>query len=240
MEDDLDSIFETLEGGDSDESEEQVALGEKEAEPEGKVENDAETTAADKDSPAKTSEKHWSETAYLDEKGKRQNLERENAELKAKLQPKEEDDVDLFADPDKFKKSVDDKINNATLSTKISLSREFIMDSKPDYVEKEAKFVEMATADRSLVTKMNQSSNPAKFAYETASKQIAYEAKLKLVDEIGDPEAYKAKLKQEILDELKSVQPAKKPAKRVPSLATASATSGATKATTSLEDLVPE
>lgn len=231
----LDSFVETSEEAEIDvisPAEEKETAAEEKTETEqaeDKGENAETPSVDDKESSAKTNEEkpHWSETAYLDEKRKRQELEKK---LEEKSKPKA-DEVDLFADPDGFKKSIKDEIQQENFKTKVNLSREFMLEAKPDYEEKEAKFFEMAQADPALVTKMKNHSNPAKFAYETASKQQA-------LDEIGDPAAYKERLKKEILEELKNSEEnpdkAEKPqTDDAPSLATASAA----KSNTSISEL---
>jgi hypothetical protein len=196
-----------------------------------KGEKHAETPSAEKGSTANAS-KHWSETAYLDEKRKRQELEERLAALE---KPKAKEDVDLFADPEGFKKSLRDEMKTEAFSIRAGISRDLLMETKPDYEAKEAKFLEMAKADPSLAEKLKTHANPAKFAYETAAKQIA-------LDEIGDPVAYREKLKQELLAELNGSKPADKPAKqpieKAPSLATASAAGSNTSVVKkSLEDM---
>lgn len=199
-----------------------------EAKPEeGKGKSDAGMPTAVKDeSTANDVPKgHIPISAYLDEKRKRQELE---AKLQEREQPKpqEKDEPDIFVDPKGFTDGIKNEIKQTVLQERINLSRELMLGIKDDYTEKEARFVEMVKADASLLAKMNASANPAKFAYDTAAKAMEHEAKLKLVDEIGDPVAYKEKLKAEILAELGQT-PTEKPAKplveKAPSLATASA-----------------
>lgn len=221
-----------------------------EAKPEeGKGKSDAGMPTAVKDeSTAKSgAEKHWSESAYLDEKRKRQERDEENERLRRELaafknpQQQEKDEPDIFVDPKGFTDGIKNEIKQTVLQERINLSRELMLGIKDDYTEKEARFVEMVKADASLLAKMNASANPAKFAYDTAAKAMEHEAKLKLVDEIGDPAAYKEKLKAEILAELGQAQP-EKPAKplveKAPSLATASAAGNNTSVTIpALEEL---
>lgn len=178
---------------------------------------DAETPAAEKGSTANSGES-WTKSAYLDEKRKRQELEEKLAALE---KPRAKDDVDLFADPEGFKQSLREEMKQEAYSIRSGISREILMENKTDYLEKEAKFLEMAKADPSLAQKVMAHANPAKFAYETAAKQMQ-------LDEIGDPVAYREKLKAEILAELKGSEekpdkPAKQTTERPPSLATASA-----------------
>lgn len=184
-----------------------------------KGDSNAATPAAEKDSTANTSN-DWSKTAYLEEKRKRQELERQLEEVnQAKHETK---DPDMFADPEGWTKAQEQKTQAQLTATKVSLSREMYAEMKPDYEAKEAKFVEMAQADSALIAKMQAAANPAKFAYETAAKQLA-------LDAIGDPIAYEAKLREKILAELQGSKPAaddpitKKIFEKTPSLATASA-----------------
>jgi hypothetical protein len=228
----LDTFLETPEGNEVETTEEAATVATPEAKPnapEGKGEIDAAPPAAEgNESTAQTGAKHWSETAYLDEKRKRQELERRLQELEKPAQKQEQDEPDIFVDPKGFTDGLKNEIRQTVLQERINLSRELMLETKgDDYVQKEARFVEMVKADASLLTKMNASANPAKFAYDTATKAMEQEAKLKLVEEIGDPVAYREKLKAELLAELGQAQPAAAPAKPViekaPSLATASA-----------------
>lgn len=185
------------------------------AEPEPKGEKDAAPPAAAEtpkaDDSLRDDQKTVPVAALVDERRKRQALEQQLQEYQ---KPKEEK-VDLFADPDRFVDDVNQRIKEVERTTRINLSREMVMSSKADYEEKETKFVEMAQQNPYLIQQMNQSSNPAKFAYDTAAKQLQ-------VDEVlSDPEAYKAKIRQELLQELGKAPVAKQ--ERAPSLATVSA-----------------
>lgn len=224
----LNDVFETVaepEPEPQPEPQPQEAQGEgaqPEASPETKGETDAGTPPADKDGAAKTGDKHWSEQAYFDEKRKRQELERrlEALEKGEKPEPKQEEEkIDIFADPEKFQASVEQKIQRETLRTRILVSQEMMKESKPDYAEKEAKFLEMVKADPGLVQKMNAHPFPAKFVYEAAAKQLA-------LDAIGDPIAYREKLKAELLAEIQGAtqQKSKPTVEATPSLATLSGT----------------
>ncbi len=202
-----------------------------------KGELDAATPAAEKDSTANTST-DWSKTAYLDEKRKRQALEQELEELKKPKTPEKQDDApDMFVDPAAYTKHQDEKTKMLILRNKAEMSADLMRDAKPDYDEKAARFIDMAKADQSLADKMYASPNPAKFAYETAAKQMA-------LDAIGDPVAYEAKLREKILAELNGEKPAaeeipaKKTIEKTPSLATASAArSNNTTTSVALEEL---
>jgi hypothetical protein len=204
--------------------------------PEDKGKIPAEMPAATKDESAKPdAEKHWSEAAYYDEKRKRKELQ-EKLEALEKSNQKQDEGPDLFVDPKGFTEGLKNDLKNTLLHERINLSRELLMETKQDYAEKEAKFVELAQANPALVSQMNSSANPAKFAYDLAKKELEKEAKLKLVEEIGDIEAFKQKLRDEILAEVKGSGAS--PIVKKPSLATANAakSNNATTGTT-LEDI---
>lgn len=140
----------------------------------------------------------WAKVAYLDEKRKRQELEKRLEALeKGGSQQEQAKGPDLFENPEEY-------LQQRELRLKADISREFMMESKPDYKEKEGIFLALAKDDPTLVVKLRQAQNPAKFAYETAVKH-------KALEEIGDPVAYREKIKAELIAELQKSAPKKKP-----------------------------
>ena len=140
----------------------------------------------------------WAKVAYLDEKRKRQELEKRLEALEAGgKQTETAKEPDLFENPTEV-------LQNLELRVKADLSRQMMIELKPDYKEKEDVFLALAKDDPTLVVKLRQAQNPAKFAYETAVKH-------KALEEIGDPVAYREKVKAELLAELAKSQPKKKP-----------------------------
>lgn len=140
----------------------------------------------------------WAKVAYLDEKRKRQELEKRLEALETSGQPVEKgQEPDLFENPQ-------EALQNLEMRVKADLSRQMMMELKPDYKEKEDSFLALAKEDPTLVVKLRQAPNPAKFAYETAVKH-------KALEEIGDPVSYREKIKAELLAELSKTQPKKKP-----------------------------
>jgi hypothetical protein len=224
----LDDVFETSEVDDEEEdqgSEQEAATVETIATvtTSDKGEKNAATPAAEKDETANASES-WTKTAYLEEKRKRQEAETELASYKKEKAPEQKQETpDVFVDPEAYTKHQDQKASQMADKTRVTLSREFMLELKPDYVAKEAKFIEMTQTNPALVSEMYASPNPAKFAYEKAVQALNYETKLKLADEIGDPVAYKEKLKAEILAELNPTSTKKPRFENTPSLATAPA-----------------
>lgn len=140
----------------------------------------------------------WAKVAYMDEKRKRQELEKRLEALESGGNQQERPKgKDLFEDPE-------GRLQDLKLEVKADISREMMMELKPDYKEKEDVFLALAKEDPTLVVKLRQAQNPAKFAYETAVKH-------KALQEIGDPTQYREKIKAEILAELSKTQPKKKP-----------------------------
>lgn len=205
---------------------EEVETEEVETEETEEVEESA-TTAQDRGKKAKSNdeeeETHWTKAAYLDEKRKRQELEKRLAELDKPRQ--QEESIDLLTDPEAGARLLEQRAENKAFLRVIELSRDVMRDAKPDYDEMESYFVEQAKADPSLVDKMRVAANPAKYAYDTAKR-------LKFLAEVNDPEAYKAKLRAEILQELQAEQVKKKPASL-----TKTTSAGGTKAVTGDDSL---
>lgn len=92
--------------------------------------------------------------------------------------------------------------NYHMFETRVNLSQEFMRSQKSDYDQFERVFAEAASRDPGLVADLQRHPMPAKFAYEMG-KQIAF------IREVGtDPEAYKARLRQELQAELQQGQAA--------------------------------
>lgn len=135
----------------------------------GKEEESTESaTAADADDD-KT---EWTKKMALDERRKRQELERRYAELEAKLKAPEgkEEGVDFFSDPDKALGQVKDEIRSELANAKLEISQELMRERHEDYDELESEFVDLAKDNPVLIKQLSEAKNPAKFAYETAMK----------------------------------------------------------------------
>ena len=140
----------------------------------------------------------WAKVAYLDEKRKRQELEKRLEALESGGKQQEQGKgPDLFENPEEY-------LQNRELRLKADISREMMMEARPDYKEKEDLFIALAKDDPTLVVKLRNAPNPAKFAYETATKH-------KALEEIGDPVKYREKIKAELIAELSKSAPKKKP-----------------------------
>ena len=136
------------------------------------------------DKPAPTAEgnESWTKTAVLDERRKRQELEAKLAEYEKNLTKTEEvKRPDVYEDPEGAFKHTESQFANALLFERINLSRELMADKFEDYAAMENVFVEMVKSTpvpdgmvHPLVHEMNQSANPAKFAYNKAKEHSEY------------------------------------------------------------------
>lgn len=146
--------------------------------------------------------------ALQDERRKRQELEAQIEQLRDQS-PK----PDIFEDPDAVLEKLKAEVIGHADQRWINASRAMVMASKPDYVEREAVFMELTQGNPSLVSEMMKADNPALFAYETARKHAEYQD-MQNVDDL------KAKMRAEIKAELEAEMGGSAPR---PSLATTTA-----------------
>ena len=193
-----------------------------EAEPEAKAEVEAE-------------KEPWTKAAYLDEKRKRQDLEKQLKVQERKPLP------DVIEDQTAFTDAIREDVYQTVAGMKIELSQDLMRELHEDYDEREAQFLDLAKDNPSLISELNNAANPARFAYETARKHADLQA-LKNVDE------YKAKLRAEVEAELRSeilgekaskeAKTAAKDAAITPSLVDAGETVSETEVEEALEDII--
>lgn len=146
-------------------------------------EEDAEPPAAEDDAKGKS----VPVAALKSERSKRQAAEAERDELKKRLAP---EDTEEQGEP-----NIDVKL----FTERTNMSREMMMDSKPDYEEMENIFTEIANANPHLVSEMVKSPNPAKFAYQKAKEHIEYQQFLKDKDSAEYKDFLKAKASGKIV-----------------------------------------
>lgn len=155
--------------------------------------------------------------ALLDERRKRQELEDRlkkyeslgNVSQQEQGQQQEKAQVpDPVADPEGFAEYQQNQSNQANMKTRIDLSRSMLSETKQDFAEKEKVFLglvaqkdaegnvmvdkngHVVVADASLWRQFLGAENPALFAYEHASKHMAYQ-------KYSDPD-YEKNLRDEI------------------------------------------
>lgn len=106
--------------------------------------------------------------ALLDERRKRQELE----EQVRQLEPADEEAPDPTDDPEGYEKYLRQKWEREQWQKTANRSRERMIESHPDYEEKEKYFLFLASQDSDLIRQMNEDPDPAAFAYKTAKESL--------------------------------------------------------------------
>jgi len=164
-------------------------------------ESEVETTATEKP--------EWTLSAVLDEREKRQKAVAKAEELQQKLdalQPQEDDGVSVFENEKGFVENQEQKTAQALRNTELNMSEAFA----------ETVFGEEKVAAAKQWMQTEGIKSPYALEQFNAAK-LPYHTIVKLFDDDTarrDPEAYKAKLREEVLAELE-----KKPKPNTPSLA---------------------
>lgn len=176
------------------------------SENQGENQNQGEKDQEKTEPPTVEKKKDWSQQnefkGYLDEKDKRQKLEKELGELKAKIAQSEKvKKPDALDDPEAAIKYSQDQLEQQIWSQKVGLSESILKsmgDKFSDYDEKRDLFMDLAKDDPSLAQKLRNSDNPALFAYEAAENHLK-------IKEFSNPDYEKnlrEQIKKEILDEM--------------------------------------
>ena len=190
-----------------------------ETEPEAAAEPKVETTATEKEP--------WTLSAVLDEREKRQKAVKEAEELRAELAKyKTEPDVSIFEDEKGFVERQKRDTEVALRNTALNMSEAFA----------ESVF----GADKVSAAKQWMINEGIKSPYaleQFNSAKLPYHAAVKLYEDDmvrRDPEAFKAKLRDEIIAELKQ----EKPKTSTPSLASKRSVGNSHKVTEDFEDIL--
>lgn len=147
--------------------------------------------------------------ALLDERRKRQELERKLKELEEKLTvpaPKEEPQPapNWELEPQQAASYFQQQVDIARYQDRVAITEEMLRDKHSDYDEVAAIFAAAAKENPQLAAQIFRAPNPARFAYQEGKR-------LKLLQEIGeDPDAYRNRIEAEILEKhgIKPGQPA--------------------------------
>lgn len=169
----LENLYESLTGTEVEaEKLEQEPEQTEEVKDEGVKEESA--PPAESQAPAKD-ERFIPINALLDEREKRQRLEAELAQYKAKAEPAKEDttEEDLFSNPAEVLKRVQMEAYAAARRDMINMSEAILFETKPDAQEKIDAFKEAVQQNPTLYQQMLHSPNPAGFAYQEGSKFLS-------------------------------------------------------------------
>lgn len=115
--------------------------------------------------------------ALLEERRKRQELEKRVQEL----EPDDEEAPDPTDDPDGYEKYLRTKWEREQWAERANKSRDRMLEKHSDYEEKERHFLFLANQDPELIKQMNEDPDPAAFAYTKAVESM--EAQEKAIEE---------------------------------------------------------
>jgi hypothetical protein len=175
------------------------------------------------------SKEDWTYSAYKDEKGKRQEFAKENERLKAQLaelqrggETESQAIPDPVDDPEGFTNAVTARAESIAEGRILQMSENLLRKTYDDYDAKKEVFVKLVKDNPQLRIDAQNSGDPLGYLYDQATKYQQYQ-------EMQDIEGYKAKLKAEVMAEIKAEQgetqraQADKTSNITPSLATAPA-----------------
>ena len=171
------------------EPEQVEAVAEAEPEPTGEEETSTPEVEAQPDPVAGlkagiTAERHKRQEAELRAK----RLEQQVSQQQAK--------PDFWENPEGVLNGIAQGFQSQIQQVQTNMSVELMRTTHEDYDSMEASFIDMAQNNPALIQQMNQSGNPAKFAYDYAKAQHE-------INEMRDP-SYKDKLRAEIRAELEA------------------------------------
>jgi hypothetical protein len=171
-----------------------------EAAPEVEPEVEAKAESEQDSTPESEIEQEWTKTMALDERRKRQEIERKLEEIQAQKEAEAKVETpDVFENQDAFVEHMRNEMKAEAAKIRIETSQEIMRSLHSDYDAKEEAFINMAKENPLLVQEMNQSSNPAKFAYDTVVKA----EKLAMLNNVDELEArIRSELEEKIRAEI--------------------------------------
>ncbi len=133
------------------------------------------------------------------ERQKRQDVEARLEQYEQQIQQARanQEKTDFWDNPEQVLNNYARDMQARMQQMQTSMSVEMMRNAHPDYDQTETAFIERAKANPALITEMNQSGNPAKFAYEHEKTQ-------QQIQEFSNPEEYKAKIRAEVMNEMEA------------------------------------
>lgn len=135
--------------------------------------------------------------AALDEREKRQKLERQLEEFQRKSQP-EEKRKSFYEDPDEYINRLRQEVKNEMLGNRLDTFEALARSRHQDYQEKIDKFNDMVKNIPGLREQCFAQSDPAEFAYQQAKYRMEFEAVG------GSVDSYRQKIEDEIRAKIKA------------------------------------
>lgn len=179
------------------------------------------------------------------ERSKRQELERRLQALEGQKQQGQEDQdayPDVFADQEGFTKRFQEEVDRKVGQVRIETAQQIMRSMHEDYDDREAKFLEYANENPSVLSDPKFKENPALFAYEFAGKLDEF-------SQVKNLDSYKERLREqirkEVLAETQQEQQKRQETAEtqreaeMPSLASSGSTGPGVSAEPSLSELLP-
>lgn len=142
--------------------------------------------------------------ALLDEREKRQALQRERddyarrvQEYERRLQTPPPQRPSVLENPDGALDYVEQRYEQRLMNTKLDMSVTMAQGQWPDYAEKEAAFIQAARQYPELAERMRADPHPAGFAYRVGAQVLASR-------DIGDPTTYRDRLAAELREQVRA------------------------------------
>lgn len=187
---------------------------------------DATAPPAEGRSVAEPEAESWTKQAVLDERRKRQELEKRLKEYEQRLQPQaqqpaqpQQPQADWWSSPDQAAQVLQQQVEQQVFQTRVAMSERMLRQQHPDYDEVSELFAERARQDPNLLQQVFSHPFPAEFAYQVGQQ-------IKMLQEIGnDPSAYRQRLRDQLREEIlaemgqqpaRAQTPQSKPAAAVP------------------------
>ncbi len=183
---------------------------------------------ADANPEAKIEPETWTKQAVLDERRKRQELEKRLNELQERLTPaqqgaqqQEQPAPSWWDSPEDAARALQAQVQMQVFESRVALSERMMREKHQDYDEVATLFAKRCHSDPQITHQLMQHPFPAEYAYQLGQK-------IRLMDEIGqDPSAYREKLREDLRAELLAEMGHQTPASRSATAQAQKPTSGA-------------
>jgi hypothetical protein len=136
--------------------------------------------------------------SLLDERRKRQELEKELQAIRAKP-PEQPKAPDFFEDPNKYREYVERTVEDRLLNERLNMSEMIVRQAFPDAEEAIAAFMEAAQANPAVVTQALSQPHPYKVVYDEGKRMLA-------MKQIGDPLTYEQRVREKLLSDEKFLE----------------------------------
>ena len=185
--------------GEGEDGADQQETGEKETQVAAETKEEKQEEAK----PTATAEAVRAELAALTKererlRAKEAALDAEREKLKQPVQ--EEEKPDFWDNPEAQLTALEQRMEQKLLNERLNISETYARGKYTDFQEKLDVFAGMIQEAPELHQRMLRDPNPAEFAYKAAADKL----KVAKLQELGDPDEYRAKVRGELRDEIKA------------------------------------